>query len=316
MTVDRCSTEVSVTLRVGLALLMASLLPAFPVRGQELEPRRWSHLPVGSNFLGSGYVYTTGDIAFEPVLQIQQGEVELHTFAAKFIHSFECLGKSARFDLVQAYQDGTWSGLLQGVPASAKRSGWSDTALRFAVNLSGAPPLAGKEFAEYRASVADRETIVGAGLVMVLPTGEYFDDKLINLGDNRVSFRPQAGIIHSRGPWMVEFTGSAWLYTDNEDFWNGHRLEQDPLFLTQFHLIHTFRPGLWLGASLGYDSGGSTTVNGAANDDQRSQLSWALTCGLPLSRTLGLKLGYIGSRTLADTGADPDCIVFGLSVMW
>ena len=316
MTVDCSPANAPGTLRVGLTLLVALVLTASPLRSQELEPRRWSHLPVGSNFLGGGYVCTVGDINFEPALQIREGEVELHTFAVKYIHSFECLGKSARFDLVQAYQDGTWSGLLQGVHASTNRSGWSDTALRFAVNLWGAPPLAGKEFADFRASVADRETIVGAGLAWLLPTGEYFEDKLINLGENRFSFRPQVGIVHSRGPWMVEFTSSAWLYTENEAFWNGRHLDQNPLFLNQFHLIHTFRPGLWLGASLGYDFGGNTTVNGVSNDDQRSQLSWALTCGLPLSRTLGVKLGYIGSRTLADTGADTDSIVGAVSLMW
>ncbi|MGD8894222.1 MAG: hypothetical protein PVF94_14420, partial [Desulfobacterales bacterium] len=29
---------------------------------QELEPRRWSHLPTGTNFVGGGYAYTQADI--------------------------------------------------------------------------------------------------------------------------------------------------------------------------------------------------------------------------------------------------------------
>jgi hypothetical protein len=29
---------------------------------QELEPRRWSHLPTGKNFVGGGYSYTKADI--------------------------------------------------------------------------------------------------------------------------------------------------------------------------------------------------------------------------------------------------------------
>ena len=86
-------------------------------------------------------------------------------------------------DLPQPYQIGHWSGLLNGAPASVDRRRIGGHLPRFAVNLIGAPPLAGKEFAEYRAK-ADHETIVGMGLIVQFPTGQYYDDKLINLGDN------------------------------------------------------------------------------------------------------------------------------------
>ncbi len=78
--------------------------------------------------------------------------------------------------------------MLNGVPASTDRDGWADSVRRFAVNLFGAPPLAGQEFLDYRKNVATCETIVGAGLVIQLPTGEYLEDKLINLGSNRYTF--------------------------------------------------------------------------------------------------------------------------------
>jgi hypothetical protein len=55
------------------------------------------------------------------------------------------------------------------------------------MNLYGAPPLSGKDYAAYRAKM-DVETIVGAGLAVRLPTGQYMDDKLINLGENRFVF--------------------------------------------------------------------------------------------------------------------------------
>lgn len=297
------------------AAALLGLLLAGPCLGQELEPRRWGHLPTGTDYLGIGYVYTEGEIAFDPVLRLEQGEIEMSTLAAKYIHSFEMGGRSARFDLVQAYQDGRWNGLLDGSPASVDRSGWGDTAIRFAVNLFGAPPLKGKEFAAYRAAT-DCETIIGAGLVATLPTGEYFDDKLINLGENRFSFRPQLGIVHTRGHWTGEFTGSVWLYTDNQDFWNGHQLDQDPLASMQGHLIYTIRPGLWLGTSLGYDYGGRSSIDGIQKDDLKSVVSWGLTCGVSVSRSMGFKFGYIGSRTQRDVGADLNHLVAAFSVMW
>jgi hypothetical protein len=55
--------------------------------------------------------------------------------------------------------------------------------------------MRGKEFADYRAAAADTETILGVGLAVHLPTGQYFDDKLLNLGSSRFTFRPQPGMV-------------------------------------------------------------------------------------------------------------------------
>ncbi len=118
--------------------------------------------------------------------------------AGKYIRTFELFDKSTRIDIGQGYQEGDWTGLVDGVPASASRNGLADTMARFAINLYGAPPLSGKEFGAYRSNM-DVETIVGMGLVMRLPTGDYMKDKLINLGKNRFGFRPQVGISHIRG---------------------------------------------------------------------------------------------------------------------
>ena len=242
-------------------LTLALFLPSLSCQGQDIEPRRWSHLPIGANFAGAAYGYTTGDIYFDPELQLKNVQFDLQTIGVKYIRSFELFGKSARVDLTQPYQIGHWSGLINGVHASTDRSGLADTFARFAVNLFGAPPLAGKEFAEYRAQ-ADHETIVGLGLVVQFPTGQYYDDKLINLGGNRFTFRPQLGAVHNWGKWSAELTAAGLFFTDNNDFFNGKRLQQDPLYTADANLVYTFRPGWWLASSVGYAGGGNTTVNG------------------------------------------------------
>jgi hypothetical protein len=291
------------------------LLGTVPAFSQDLEPRRWSHLPVGGNFFGAGYAYTEGDITFNPVLRIDDGSFELQTTAFKYIHSFKFLGKSARFDLLQAYQSGTWSGLINGVPTSVDRDGWSDTLLRFAVNLYGAPPLAGQEFLEYR-KATPCETIVGMGLVVQLPTGEYFNDKLINLGNNRYSISPQIGVVHNRGKWSTEFSASASFYTNNDDFFGGKKLEEDVYFIGQGHLIYTFRPGLWLGASAGFGYGGESTIDGVSANDRKFNLGWGLSMGIPVNRSFGFKIGYIGTQTQEDTGADTNTLAIACSYQW
>ena len=282
---------------------------------QELDPRRWAHLPVDANFLGGGYGYTEGDIALDPVLQVEDAQFEMNTFALKYIRTFELFDRPARAEAALGYQDGRWSGLREGVPTSISRSGMTDSVVRFAVNLYGAPVLRGRDYAAYRRSV-ETETIVGAALAVHLPTGEYLKDKLINLGSNRYTFRPQVGVVHTRGQWTGEVTTAAWIYTDNDSFFNGNRLEQDPYFTLQGHLIYNFRPGLWLGASAGYGVGAQSTINGEDKNDRRENVAWALSFGYPVSRRLGFKLSYVGVRAESDVGTDSDTLFGGVTTFW
>jgi hypothetical protein len=296
-------------------VLAVLLLPRFG-EAQDIDPRRWSHLPIGANFAGAGYAYTTGDISLDPTLKIQNGQFNGQTMGVIYIRSFELLGRSARVDLGQSYQIGHWKGLLNGVPASVNRSGFDDTSMRFAVNLVGAPPLKGNEFAAYRATKSDNETIVGIGLGLQLPTGQYYSDKLINLGDNRLTFRLQLGGMHNWGKWTGEFTAQTWFYTDNDEFFNGRKLEQDPLYTGDANLIYTFRPGIWAACSIGYATGGTTSVNGVSDHNSESSLGYGFSVGLPISRDAGLKLYYLGSQTEVHTGQDTNTFAAAISVMW
>lgn len=283
---------------------------------QDLQARRWGHLPVGMNVLGGGYTYTSADIAFDPVLRIEAGEMDMHAVGFQYMRAFEMLGQSARVSVAQGYVDAKWSGLLNGEPASTSRTGFSDTILRFAMLLYGAPPLEGQEFMKYRAGVANCETVVGAGLVVQLPTGHYEEKRLLNFGSNRFTFRPQLGVVHTRGKWSTELTGSVWLYTDNDDFFGGSELENDPLYALQGHVVYTFRPGLWLAAGMAYGYGAQSTIDGVEKDDRKGNLLWGASLGIPINRNAGLKITYIGAEAQEDTGRDSSTIAVGFSVLW
>jgi len=305
----------NILFKVAAFLHFVIIFAATTSSGEELEPRQWSHLPVNTNFVGAGYAYTEADIDFDPVLKIENAEMEMNTWAAKYTRSFALLKKMARIDILLPYQEGRWTGLLDGAPTTVKRSGFSDINLRFAINLYGSPPLQGKEYAAYRAE-QEIETIIGVGLSVQLPTGAYLSDKLINLGTNRYTFRPQFGVIHKKGNWSLETTGLVALYTDNSEFVSNNKLEQEPLYIIHSHLIYTFPTGVWASASGGYDYGGRSTVAGIKKDDRRQNLAWALSFGLPVSRKMGIKISYIGIRTQESIGTDSDTFLAGLSAFW
>lgn len=283
---------------------------------QELTPRRWSHLPSDINIAGLGTIYTEGDIYFDPVLQAEDVEMEIYTAALRYIRTFELLEKSARIEIAQGYQDAEWTGQVEGKQASREVNGATDTILRLAMNLYGAPPLKGKAFQDYRKSAYESDTVVGAGVVVTLPTGKYDDDKLLNIGGNRYVIRPQLGIMHSRGKWTYETTVATWFYTKNDDFWNDNELEQDPFYTIQSHLIYTYKPGIWASASLGYGEGGESQVNGVDKSDRKRNLAWALSAGYSFTPRFGIKAAYIGTETQTDKGFDSTSFALGASYVW
>jgi hypothetical protein len=173
----------------GVVALLSS-----PLSAQEVEIRRWNHLPIDGNFVTTNYARTDGDIAVDPVLLLDDVSVEMDTWLLGYIRTFELFDRTARVEIRQPWQAGIWNGVVDGTPTQVSREGWSDTFARFAVNLVGAPPLAGKAYADYRAA-AHVETIVGAALGMRLPTGQYLEDKLINLGSNRWWFKPAYTVV-------------------------------------------------------------------------------------------------------------------------
>jgi hypothetical protein len=298
---------------VSLGLLSFGLmLPCFAL---EPEPRKWNHIPLGASFAGGAYAYTDADIVFDPTLKLEDVKMHLNTWGVKYIHAFELLGKSARIDITQAYQKGKWTGLLDATRASTKRSGWSDTFVRLAVNLYGAPPLKAKKFSAYRAKTKD-ETIVGVALNVRLPTGGYMADKLINLGQNRFVFQPQVGVIHTHGKWTAEVTSEVAFYTENDEFFNGNRLEQKPLYILHAHVIRNFRPGQWVGVSIAYDNGGENTLNGIDKKDKKQNIGWALSYSHPITPQTGIKIAYIGTRTKKSTGFDSETLAVSAAFAW
>lgn len=277
---------------------------------QELEPRRWSHVPIDTNFIGVGYVYTSGDIFFDPVLRIEDATASINTVSATYLRSFDWSGKTARLDVRVPYQKAVWKGILDGSPAKAVREGVDDPRIRLSVNFIGAPALKGKEYQAYRASHTTN-TVVGAALAVTLPLGQYKEDKLLNLGQNRFIIRPQIGAVHTRGPWSFELTGSVFFYTDNDEFFNGNKLEQKPLLALQTHIIRSFRRGIWASLSAGAVRAGETTINGEQKKDTKEDFLYALSAGLPVTRTASVKIAYVRGRTGTNLGSDTDNIGIG-----
>jgi hypothetical protein len=274
-------------------------------KAQDAEPRAYTNTPIGLNFLIAGYVYSEGKIAFDPALSIVDAEFQSHTAALAYVRSFDLGGKSAKFDVIVPYTAFSAQGFVAGETREREMSGFGDPRFRVSVNLFGAPALTVKEFESYK-----QDLIVGISLQVSAPLGQYDDTKLLNLGNNRWSFRPELGISKAWGPWTLEVAPSVTFFTDNPDFFNGSSFAQAPLYFLRGHLIRNFESGVWVSLDASYFKGLRTTVNGVESDNEQENVRAGLTVAVPIDRYNSVKLNAsTGIYTL--TGAQFS--IFGLA---
>ena len=283
--------------------------------GQDIEPRRWNPLPLKTNVLAIGYAHTSGDIIFDPLLQAEDVTVKVNSVVLSYIHPFKIGDKFARFDVVLPYSNATWEGLLNGIPSRVKRDGFADPRLRLSMNLTGAPAGTAKELQDYNMANPVHTTL-GVSLAVTLPLGQYFEEKLINLGQNQFVFSPQIGLVHNWKTWSYELTGSVSFFSKNPNFSNGQNKRLDPVFAVQTHLIKTFKPRYWASVSLAYGLGGQSVVNRQPNNDERGDVQYGLAFGFPIIKKQGIKVFYVHSETVKDVGSNLNIIGLGWSMLF
>jgi hypothetical protein len=254
-------------------------------KAQDAEPRSYSNTPVGLNFLIAGALYSQGKLAFDPDLSVADANFHSKTGLLAYVRSFDFAGQSAKFDvIVPASSFAAW-GLVDGQPRQREMAGLGDPRFRVSVNLIGAPALSVKDFANYR-----QDLIVGVSLQVSAPFGQYDNSKLLNLGNNRWSFKPELGISKAVGPWTFELAPSVTFFTDNTDFFGGNTFAQAPFYAVQGHILDTFRSGAWFALDGIYFSGGRTSLNGVKSDNEQRNTRAGFTVALPIDRWNSLKL--------------------------
>ena len=277
--------------------LCALIFPVEVVHAQELEPRSYSNKPVGLNFLIAGYAYSDGKLAFDPTLPIADAQFHSNTQVMAFAHSLNVWGDSGMFDVTLPYSSFAASGLVAGQPDKRDISGLNDPRFRLSLNFYGAPALSLKEFASYR-----QDLIIGASLSVTPPLGQYDSTKLLNLGNNRWSLKPELGISKAWGRWTAELVPSVTFYTDNTNFYYGRTYAQAPLYAVQGHVIYGFKYGIWVAVDGTYFRGNRTTVDGVTSDNLQANTRCGLTLALPVNRRNSVKLNA-GTGTSTRTGS-------------
>ena len=206
----------------AMVLILALQGFAVELQAQSIEPRAYSNVPVGLNFLLGGFQNSSGALHIDPSLPVEDVEADVDTGFIGYVRSLNVAGNSAKLGLVVPYASMVVDGFVEGEFRERKIDDFADPSFFFSYNFHGAPALSVQEFRNYR-----QDLIAGFTVTVTAPLGDYDSDRIINLSTNRWTIKPEIGISKALGKWTLEASAALIYYTDNEDFNNDQTREQD-----------------------------------------------------------------------------------------
>jgi hypothetical protein len=278
--------------------VVALLFVTAQAHAGEIEPRAYVNAPVGINFLLAGYAYTDGGLSTAGSSPIKDAKLKMNTGVLAYARTLDVWGKSGKFDVILPYSQLSGNAMVAGQPRERDVSGFHDPLFRFSVNFYGAPALSLQEFAGYK-----QDVLIGASVQVSAPLGQYDKEKMVNLGNNRWFVKPDVGISKAWGAFTVELSTGVFFFSNNDDYFGGKTLEQDPVYSAQVHATYNFGRGVWAAVSGTYDYGGRTTIDGVRSEDSVNNSRAGTTLALPVNRNNSIKL-YASSSLHTSLGTD------------
>ena len=277
---------------------------------QDIEPRAYSNAPVGVNFVVAGVAYSHGGLSLDPSLPVTDARLESSAAVLAYARVLDLWGVSGKFDAIVPYASLSGTAVYAGQPVERSIHGAANPLLRISANLVGAPALTLQEFAAYR-----QDLIVGVSLQVGVPLSQYDPTRLLNIGTNRWSAKPEVGVSKAIDSWTIEGQAAVTFYGDNTDFFGGSTRTQDPLYALQGHAIHSFRSGIWASLDLTYFAGGRSTIDGVAKNDLQQNWRVGATLAIPVDRRNSIKLAA-SSGVSARTGNNFDLLAVAWQYRW
>ena len=293
-------------------VLLCMLAVAAPLSAQDLDPRLCAHVPVNGTFLIWGFAVSHGGVVSDPTLPVTDITATVETPSIGVGRSFDMFGKTAQVFGALPYSWAQASGKVLGEGKDITRAGLYDMRIRLSVLVRGAPAASVAQFAR-----APRRTILGTSLTVVAPTGQFFPDRLVNLGTNRWAFKPEFAVSQPMGEkWLLDVYSALWLFTANNSFYPGTATRtQEPMGAFQAHLSYNFTRLLWAAFDATYYVGGRSTVDGIENNDRQSNTRVGATVVFPVGRRHSIKLA-VSKGAIVRSGADFSTFSFGWQSAW
>jgi hypothetical protein len=241
------------------------------------------------NAIALAYAVSSGNVVSDPTLPISNFNITAQSAALGYVRTFALANKLSRIMVTIPYTFLSGNLQVNGHDTSGVRSGFDDAQVRFGMNLTGAPPQDRQQFRQY-----EQNTIVGASLVISLPTGQYDRTKYINLGNNRWGFKPEVGVSKRFKHVYLEVYTGVWFYTTNNKYLGNEMRRQNPVFSIQGHGCYYFKNQMWVSLNATLFTGGETYVNNVGTGISFNNWRLGGTWSFPIAKGQSIKVQVSG----------------------
>lgn len=247
-------------------------------RAQFTDPHSYDNTPVDVNQIELVYGYVRADSSLDTSIVVSGAKLMLHEGTIDYTRY---LGIFKRLAWVEAAVPlAGLAGSVEGTSIQGSIAGTGDSSYQAAILLKGGPALTVAEFDQYKPT-----TTLGVSFTVTAPTGLYSSDKILNLGSDRWSFKPEIALSYPFGPqqqWQLDTYANASMYTDNTSYRGTELLRQEALIGVEEHVSYSFTDRLWASLDTRYSFRGTTSVNGVDQNNAQqnfmvgSELSFSL----------------------------------------
>jgi Putative MetA-pathway of phenol degradation len=227
------------------------------------DARAYDNTPVGVSQLELDYTYVRSNASLDPSLSIAGANLNLNQGTIGYTHYFGVFGRLAWVEATVPLAG--LGGSIAGTNVHGSIAGAGDSSYQIATLLKGGPALNIEQFESYKPA-----TSLGLSLSITAPTGLYNSNKILNLGSDRWSFKPELAFSLPFGPdqkWEFDAYGNATFYTDNTFYHGREALRQEPLPGLEGHISYSFNDRVWLSLDTRYSFRGTTYTDGISQNN-------------------------------------------------
>jgi hypothetical protein len=264
---------------VIVCFALTVLLPPDQMCAQFTDPRTYDNTPVGVNQIELAYAYAHSDTLIDTSLIIAGANLDLNQGAIQYTRNFAFLHRLAWVQ--PSVPLAGLNGSIDGTSISGSTIGAGDSSYNISMLLKGGPALSAAQFANFKPV-----TTIGASLTFTAPTGQYNSTKILNLGSDRWSFKPEIALSEPFGPeqkWEFDAYANAYFYTDNTSYHGTEALRQQALPGFEGHISYSFTDDLWASLDTRYSFRGDTFVNGVNQNDSQKNFGLGSEVNLSLN---------------------------------
>jgi hypothetical protein len=250
-----------------LFVCFAMAVLRFPgqVFAQFTDPHTYDNSPVGINQLELSYAYAHANASIDTSLIVPGAKFDLNQGTIDYTRYF---GFDRRLMWVKgSVPVASLAGSVTGSKISGSVTGTGDSSYEVAMLLKGGPALSVAQFENYQPT-----TTLAISLSITAPTGLYQPNRLLNLGSDRWSFKPEVALSHPFGPerkWEFDAYANAGFYTDNTSYRGSEILRQEALPGFEGHISYSFNDSLWASLDTRYSFRGATAVGGVDQNNRQ-----------------------------------------------